>query len=144
MRRALSDLPSGRLFVRAGALAVAVWFVALVVLSPLVALLLGDAGDQWQDPSAQIGVIVLLAGVGAVACGLGAVVGVWQAAAAGAQSRRDAVLAGASCPVAVTAVASAAFAEGSLRGVLSALVGTGLAALAAAAAGVAVARRLDG
>lgn len=137
-------LPPRRLLLRAGAFAVAAWVAALVVLVPLSALLLGDAGDSWDTTSARAGVVVLLAAFSALACGVAGAVGTWRAAVDGAQSRREALAAGCLVPVSLAVLLSLGLMDPSLGGLLAALFSAAASGFGALVGGAMIARRLEG
>jgi len=137
-------LPQRSVVLRAGLAGTAAWIAALIVLVALVALLLGDAGPDWRATGTWAGTVVMLTAVNALSAGLGGGVGVWQAATGGAQSRREALLAGCGPLVLVATGLTLMFIEVSLGGVVAALGSIVASAAGALAGGVLVARRLDG
>lgn len=141
---ATEALPPRSVVLRAGLAGTATWIAALVVLIALVALLLGDAGPNWDSAGAWVSTVVMLTAVNGLAAGLAGGVGVWQAAAGGAQSRREALLAGCLPPVIVASGLTLMLADLSLGGVVAALGGILAITLGALAGGGLVARRLHG
>ena len=107
--------------------------VAGLVLLGFAFVLIGDAGADWEDSSAQVSVVVVLMVAAGLAAATGAAAGTWQAAMAGAPTKRAAMAVGAAGPFVPGALylllnleASAGYVLGVVLGVLA--LGAGAAA----------------